>query len=99
MNPGFWQITIGQVVTAVAFVVSAVGFIWRTAALYGQQRAQLAALTEKVGDVAAVVKEQSPTLVELKVLAATSEKRLELIEQQLLFRRHLRPRGGELEAV
>lgn len=90
MGSGFWQINIGQIITAVGIVGSALVFIWRTAHLHGQQEEQLRGLAAKVDKQETKIDEHSAEIQDLASLARVSkqrldqgERRFELLEEEM----------------
>ena len=88
MNSSFWQVNIGQLIVSVGMFGSAVLFVWRTAALHGQHVEQMRSLNAKVDEHEETSKEHGEAIDKLSRLADVSEKRLELIEQELRDRRN-----------
>jgi len=96
MNSGFWTINVGQVLTALGLVASALVFIWKTASLHGQQKEKFEDLAGKVESQERTSKEHGVVIVELARLAAISEKRLELIEQELRDNRNQKQEASRI---
>lgn len=87
MNPTFWQINAGQLLTALGWAAGSIGgaliFSWKMAQMHGQNTERMDNLIKGVNDYTSLVNHLREEINELKSLAHTSQARLSLVEQEL----------------